>query len=92
MQYKIRIDKKTLILRSAVGEIQNEIEKTVSKEAAIDFSQVVFVSGSFADELLNMINIFSKKGIRVKLIHLKGDVRKMISVIKKRKLSIGKAT
>ena len=90
MKNKITIERKTLIMRSAVEEIQRDIRKSGSRETALDFTHVIFVSASFADELLNMINIFSSKGIRVKLINLPGDVRKMISGVKKRKLSIGK--
>ena len=90
MKNKISIERKTLIMRSAVEEIQSDIKKSGSRETSLDFSRVIFVSASFADELLSMINIFSSKGIRVKLINLPGDVRKMISVVKKRKLSIGK--
>ena len=85
---KIEIKKKFLIFREDAKKIKRICEKELeySDFVLVDFSNVNFVSRSFTDELLNII----EKEERIKILNLNYLLRKLLNTVKKtrKKLSV----
>lgn len=88
----IKINKRHLFFRSEAGDIfkiakrkliQNKLDKII-----IDFAQVDFISRSFIDEWLNVIEELKNKGLNVKIINLKIELTKFIEKIRETKKRI----
>ncbi len=92
MQIKISIQKEFISFRSEARNIQSRIKKELKKnhssDISLDFSQVIFVSRSFADELLNVIEEFGEKGKKISFLNLKPEIKKLISIVKRSKEKI----
>ncbi len=96
MDLKIKIHKEFISFRNEARNIQAEIKKELKKnsspEIALDFSEVIFASRSFADELLNVIEEFSREGKKIYFINIKTDVKKLIFIVKRTKEKIRQET
>lgn len=65
--------------RCTAEALRNEIEKTHSRNISIDMDGVVFVSRSFADELLNIAERTGGRSIRI--VNASGDTKIMIDIV-----------
>lgn len=85
----IKIQKRYLIFREEAKKILKSLAKK-SKPGPIylDFSEIKFISRSFADELLNFLDRLGARKIRVKILNLKPNLKKMIELVKKSKEKI----
>lgn len=81
MKETIKINKKYLTFREQARDIFKRVK---SKDVCLDFKETAFFSRSFGDELLNMI----EKKKTVKIINLKPDLKKLLSIIKKTRKEI----
>lgn len=88
MENSIKIKKKYLIFRSDINEVFKNI--TQKKNIHLDFSQVKFISRSFADEFLNAVNELKTKKAVIKIINLKPQFKKLINRVRKTKEEIKK--
>lgn len=59
--------------------IRNEVVNTECVEIRIDLDGVVFMSRSFTDELLNIVD--NTSGKTIKIINAEGDAKSMIDVV-----------
>ena len=92
MKNYIQIKKKYLFFREDAKNLLDSIYKK-EKEGGLkiiflDFSCVDFMSRSFIDEFLNILNELRKEGIEVKITCLKTDFLGFISRVKKTKIRI----
>ena len=78
MKHFIPIKKRFLIFRDEAKEIEKMSKKISRDNVYLDFSNVDFLSRSFADELLNIIR--EKK--RIKIINLKPRLAKFFRIVK----------
>lgn len=89
MQIIIPIQKEYIAFRSEARNIQLRIKKALKKNRSslvvLDFSEVMFVSRSFADELLNVIEGFDENGKKISFSNIKPEVKKLISIVKRTK-------
>lgn len=65
--------------RCSAETIRSEIEKIQSRSINIDMDGVVFVSRSFADELLNIAERTGGRSIRI--VNAFGDTKSMIDIV-----------
>lgn len=90
----IAINKKHLIFRSQVRQLQKLILSTVKTEPksrfVLNFSQVSFISRSCADELFNLLAHCKTENINVALAHLAPEIKTLLSAVKKAKQKIKK--
>jgi len=77
MEKKIEISEKYLILQ--------ELADSKNFRITLNFSNVNFISRSFADELLNFLSDFQKQKIAVKLKSLNLAVSNMLNIVKNQK-------
>lgn len=90
MENVIKINKKYLVFRDQVNDILKNIEhKKKSKKIYLDFEQVNFISRSFADEWLSKIDELQLEKT-IKIINLKSDPKKLLSIVKKTREKIAK--
>jgi len=87
MKNFIPIKKRFLIFRDEAKEIEKMSKKISRDNVYLDFSNVDFLSRSFADELLNIIK--EKKGI--KIVNLKPHLEKFFNIVTKTKQKTKKA-
>lgn len=59
--------------------IRNEVVNVKCKEILLDLDGVIFMSRSFTDELLNIIDTTKEKIIRI--INAKGDAKSMVDIV-----------
>ena len=90
---RVNIQKKYLFFREDARAILKNIKrhKGVLKTVYLDFSQVHFMSRSFADELLNMVKNLQNEGTKLEFQNLDPELKKMIGYIHKTKTAIQKA-
>ncbi|TAL62933.1 MAG: hypothetical protein EPN85_01345 [Bacteroidetes bacterium] len=92
MQVKIPILKEYISFRSEARNIESRIKKELKKNhssvASLDFSEVVFISRGFADELLNVIEKFDGNGKKILFFNIKPEIKKLISIVKQSKEKI----
>lgn len=83
----IKIKKRYLIFRDEVKKIFQPLTKEIKLAPTIclDFSEVKFISRSFADELLNFLSNFKRRKIRIKILNLKPNLKKMLELVEKSK-------
>ncbi|GEM_PF-6254664 len=86
MKNEIKIRKKFIGFRNDAVDFKRKILRNQWKSVDLNFSEVVFITGAFADELLKIKGELSTGGIRISFSHLGPDVKKMISAVEKRKL------
>lgn len=88
----IEIKKEFISFRDEARSIQSGIEKKMkeksSEEIVLDFSRVMFISRSFADELLNVVEKFSKEKKKVSFVNIKPEVKKLLLIVKRTKEKI----
>jgi len=88
------IKKKHLAFREDVKHLLNIVQKKIKKEKIktlyLDFSGVNFLSRSFMDEFLNILDDFKKKKLIIKIVNLKPQLEKFLWQIKKKKEKIRK--
>ena len=87
MKNFIPIKKRFLIFRDEAKEIEKMSKKISRDNVYLDFSNVDFLSRSFADELLNIIE--EKK--RIKIVNLKPHLEKFFKIITRTKEKTKKA-
>lgn len=92
MKNYIQIEKRYLFFREDARNLAKYIYKK-NKENKIkivflDFSRVDFMSRSFADEFLNVLNELKIKDIKVRTLCLKTNLKNFISRVKKTKNKI----
>ena len=87
---RVNIQKKYLFFREDARAILKNIKrhKGVLKTVYLDFSQVHFMSRSFADELLNMVKNLQNEGTKLEFQNLDSKLKKMIDHIRKTKTVI----
>lgn len=87
-----QIKKKYLLFREDAKNLAELIHKKnkVNKLSVIllDFSHVNFMSRSFIDEFINILNQLSGEGIKVKITHLNPLLNYFVSRVKKTKNKI----
>jgi anti-anti-sigma regulatory factor len=81
MKNFIPIKKRFLIFRDEAKEIEKMGKKISRDNLYLDFSNVDFLSRSFVDELLNIIE--GKK--RIKIVNLKPHLKKIFKIVKRTK-------
>lgn len=81
MKNFIQIKKRFLTFRDEAKEIEKMSKKISRDNVYLDFSNVDFISRSFADELLNII----EKTKRIKIANLNPDLKKFLQIVKKTK-------
>jgi len=69
-------------------ELIKKLSVSESKEAVLDFEDIVFVSRSFADEILDSIEMLRKKRIKVEIRNADFSVRKMLDLVKSQRRKI----
>lgn len=94
MKNIFRIKEQYLIFRDQAKYLKNSLFKKMkesrNKKIFLDFSRVIFMSRSFADELLNLVENFALENKKIKLINLPLAVEKLLNVVKKTKKRIEK--
>ena len=94
MKTIIKIQERYLIFRDQAERLKNILEKKIktsqANEVYLDFSKVVFVSRSFADELLNILFKFTLNKKYIKIINQTATVKILFSTVKKTKEKIQK--
>lgn len=87
----IRIDLANLIAkniatRQSVELIRSEIFRVVSQREhiEIDFANVDFISGSFADEIVRLKDEVGKKDITIRFSNTNNEVENMLKVVTSR--------
>jgi anti-anti-sigma regulatory factor len=81
MRNFIPIKKRFLIFRDEAKEIEKMTKKRSRDNVYLDFSNVDFLSRSFADELLNII----EEKRRIKIVNLKPHLEKFFKIVTKTK-------
>lgn len=69
-------------------ELIKELSVSESEEAILDFEDIVFISRSFADEILDSIEMLSKKKIKVRIKNAHIPVRKMLVLVRSQRRKI----
>lgn len=59
--------------------IRNEVANAKCKKILVDLEGVIFMSRSFTDELLNIIE--TAKGNLIRIINAKGDTKSMVDIV-----------
>ncbi len=94
MREVIKIDESFLIFRKQVHNLENIILNKIKKSRIsnfyLDFSNVRFVSRSFADELLNLFSFFKKKGVKIQTINQNSFIQQLFKVVINKKEKIKK--
>ena len=75
MKNLVPIKKRFLIFRDEAKKISKRVP---SQDVYLDFSKVDFISRSFADELLNII----EEKRRIKIVNLKPRLEKFFEIVK----------
>lgn len=90
----LTVKKRYLVFREDIKYLLDIVQKKIKKEKVktlyLDFSEVNFLSRSFIDEFLNMIEDFKKKKLIIKIVNLKPQLEKFLRQVKKRKEKIRK--
>jgi len=91
----IKVKDQHLIFRDQAealkGAISRRLKRKSNSEVCLDFSQVHFISRSFADELLEIISYFQEEKSReIKVINQNFFVNQLFSIVKKQKEKIKK--
>jgi len=86
-----KIESPYLIFRDKAIDLIKKI-KTAKRDKTIslDFSQVKFLSGSFADELLLLIEKYKNLNLTIRFVNLNPKIKKFLKLIQKRKEKIKK--
>jgi len=87
MKNKILIKKKYLIFREDARKLAQRIKKSSSEKISVDFSETIFMSRSFVDELLNQIE---KQKKDIKFLSLNPSLARLIPKVKQTKDRIQK--
>ncbi len=89
MEKKIEISEKYLIFRSQARDLRvlilQEFVDSKNFRITLNFSNVNFISRSFADELLNFLSDFQEQKIAVKLKSLNPAVSNMLNIVENQK-------
>lgn len=92
MKNYFQVKKKGLLFRDDAQNLAEFIYKknkrSKGKIIFLDFFYVDFMSRSFIDEFLNVLNELKIKGIEVRIVRLKADFKEFISHVKKTKNKI----
>jgi len=92
MKSIVKIPKRYLIFRDQACELKCALEKKFKEnqtnEIYLDFSKVIFISRSFADELLNILSEFALSKKYIKIIGQMSAVKIFLNTIKKKKEKI----
>lgn len=88
MTRTLKIEKKYLVFRDQARAIFNQISDDKQKSLVLDFSQVIFFSRSFLDELLNIIEELKKQKKLVRIINLKSELKTFYNQVAKTKAKI----
>jgi anti-anti-sigma regulatory factor len=86
----IKIKKNHLFFRNDARLISKQIKESADKFIILDFSGVNFVSRSFTDELLNILEKFNQQQKVIKIINLKPAWQKFFQQVKRTKSEIRK--
>lgn len=73
-----------LMLRSTVGSFLEQVERLEANHVIIDFSEVQFMSRTFADEYLTL-KAASKK--QIEETHVPSEVQRMFDVVSRQRAS-----
>ncbi|MBU4299284.1 DUF4325 domain-containing protein [Patescibacteria group bacterium] len=94
MKNTIKIQGRYLIFRDQALRLKQILEKkfkiSQENEIYLDFSKVIFVSRSFADELLNILSEFALNKKYIKIIGQTPAVKIFLNIVKKTKEKIQK--
>lgn len=88
MTNTLKIEKKYLVFRDQARAIFNQINDDKQKSLALDFSQVIFFSRSFLDELLNIIEELKKQKKLVRIINLKLELKLFYNQVARTRVKI----
>ncbi len=88
------IEKQYLIFREQAISLRKSIFKKIkmseNNEIFLDLSKVVFMSRSFADELINLIENFKLENKKIKLINQSPVIEKLLNAVKNTRKKIKK--
>jgi len=87
---KIKFEKKYLISRNDAKILKEEIATSTEKIVILDFSNVIFCSRSFIDELISLIEELKQKKISVKLYGLNDSLQKLFKIVSHQRKEIQK--
>ncbi len=87
---KIKFQKKYLISRKEADTLKREILDCGKKIIILDFSEVIFFSRSFADELINLIEELKKKKVLIKLCGANDSLKKLFKIVSRQRQAIQK--
>ena len=71
----------SLITRQCARELYRVISKSDEKNITLDFSQILYASRSFFDELNNFQNILKSQGKKVEYINIKEDLQPLLQIV-----------
>lgn len=95
MENTIKIKNRYLVFRHEARKILKNIleiggEQKSPKNVYLDFSEVIFISRGFSDELLNAVDYLKSQKIFVGIINLRSQLQKFINQVKQTKEKIRK--
>ena len=74
--------------RIVTQKLIEQLSHSNAKEVFLDFKNIIFVSRSFADEILDSIEMLSEKRIRVKIKNANLSIDKMLNLVKAKRKKI----
>lgn len=80
----IYLEKQAIAFRDDAKEIEKLTKKVAKKYSIVylDFSEVKFISRSFADELINVQEKLKEKGVSLRMKNTASNVRQMITLVR----------
>ena len=95
MRNLIKVNDQYLIFRDHARVLKEvilkELKERNTSEVCLDFSQVHFISRSFADEFLEIINCFKKeKSKKIKVINKNPFIGQLLDIVENQKEKIKK--
>ena len=71
----------SMITRQGACELYNLISKLPENNITLDFSQILYASRSFFDELNNFQNILKSQGKKVEYININEDLQPLLQIV-----------
>jgi len=74
--------------RIITQELIKQLSASEDREAFLDFRSIVFVSRSFADEMLDSIEALRERSVRIKVKNANLSICKMLDLVKNKRQKI----
>lgn len=76
------------VARIVTQKLIEQLSHSNDREVFLDFKNIIFVSRSFADEIIDSIEMLSEKRIRVKIKNANLSIDKMLRLVKAKRKKI----